>query len=73
MIADARNVRASRAWWLASLLLLAPMGLQACGATCEVDGRTYDDGDEWQCGCNTCSCNDGEYGSTRLACVDAGL
>jgi hypothetical protein len=49
--------------------------LSGCGKSCVYEGRTYDDGDEWACSCNTCSCNDGELGSTRLACqaLDAGL
>jgi hypothetical protein len=73
MTANNRVGHPVRAWLVASLLLLAPAALQACGASCEVDGRTYDDGDSWQCACNTCSCNDGKFGSTRRACVDAGM
>lgn len=74
MKANTRKVRASRGWLLASVVLLAPVGLQACGASCEVDGRTYEDGESWQCSCNTCSCNDGKVSSTRIACAaDAGM
>lgn len=70
MNSRARPLSSSRIWLLASLLLIAPALLQACGKSCKYEGRTYDDGDEWMCsdGCNTCSCAEGEVIPTRLAC-----
>lgn len=60
----------AHAWLLAGVILIAPALLQACGKSCEYEGRTYDDGDKWTCsdGCNTCGCADGQVIPTRLAC-----
>jgi hypothetical protein len=42
---------------------------------CEVDGKTYRDGDSVpsQDGCNTCLCSDGEIGCTAVGCFDGCL
>lgn len=60
----------SRQWCgLAVYLLL--LGLNtACDGSCEVGGRTYENGAKWTCsdGCNQCGCNDGVAGGTLLAC-----
>ncbi len=52
-------------------LALAAFGLLGCeGRGCVVDGKTYRDGMRWTCadGCNFCSCDDGVYGHTQMAC-----
>jgi hypothetical protein len=38
------------------------------GRPCTHKGKTYQDGESFKDDCNTCNCNDGIAGCTRMAC-----
>ncbi|XP_060554606.1 kielin/chordin-like protein isoform X3 [Ruditapes philippinarum] len=40
------------------------------GRPCTHKGKTYQDGESFKDDCNTCNCNDGNAGCTRMACPD---
>jgi hypothetical protein len=53
----------------------ASSGSGPTAKSCEVDGKTYRDGESVAShdGCNTCLCSDGEVACTGVACVDGCL
>jgi hypothetical protein len=58
--------------FVAALVLVACACLHGCNRSCEMDGRTYEDGEYWACDCNACSCMDGKLGTTDRACPSDG-
>jgi hypothetical protein len=62
-------------WGTLVAVVIAARAFVGCGGpTCTEGGKTYLDGDNWECsdGCNSCGCRDGKILSTLVACVDPG-
>jgi hypothetical protein len=75
MTSSLRRLGFIRVWVLVGLGAAAPIGLCGCDDTsCDDGGRSYEDGERWQCsdGCNSCVCSEGDVTSTRIGCGDAG-
>lgn len=60
---------------LSTILALIAFYLGASGCTevdsgrsCQSGDKTYADGESWKCSCNDCWCEDGQIGSTLVAC-----
>lgn len=62
-----------RLFLIAALALVAATSLPACADNqgCEADGCTFQDGDAWTDGCNTCWC-DVRGLTTTVACTEKG-
>jgi hypothetical protein len=54
-------------------ILISIVFVTACDGSCEDGGRTYEDGEQWDCsdGCNYCACQDGTVSSTAMGCGSA--